>query len=134
MDASATDLADAVLRTCGAIRYVAVRREGQLCLRERAQLQNASSPESDRYEELIVNPTLLTLVGQRGDIDCGGAQFVLIRYGNFFQFVAPLPGGHVSIGMEADCDPLKVVASALPVLRRHFGLHDGGLNSPPAEA
>jgi hypothetical protein len=92
-----------------------------LCLRQRARLQNASSPESDRYEELIVNPTLLTLVGQRGDIDCGGAQFVLIRYGNFFQFVAPLPDGHISIGMEADCNPLEVVAGAMPGLGRRAG-------------
>lgn len=129
MDGSATDLAESVLRVRSEIRYVAVRSQGQLCLRQRAQLENASSPESDRYEELIVNPTLLTLVGQRGDIDCGGAQFVLIRYGNFFQFLVPLPGGHISIGMEADCNPLEVVASALPVLRRQ-----PGCNSPAPEA
>ncbi len=124
MDASAMDLAEAVLRTCSEIRYVAIRREGQLCLRQRAQLQHASSSESDRYEELIVNPTLLTLIGQRGDIDCGGAQFVLIRYGNFFQFVAPLPGGHISIGMEADCKPLEVIATAMPALCRHYRPHE----------
>ncbi len=118
MDASATDLAEAVLRSCGEIRYVAVRREGELCLRQRSELNNASSPESDRYEELIVNPTLLTLIGQRGDIDCGGAQFVLIRYGNFFQYVAPLADGHISIGMEPDCDPFAVVNAVLPVMRQ----------------
>jgi hypothetical protein len=134
MDVSATELAEAVLQTRGEIRYVAVRRDGQLYLRQREQLHNASSPESDRYEELIVNPTLLSLVGQRGDIDCGGAQFVLIRYGNFFQFIAPLAGGHISIGMEADCAPLEVVASAIPVLHRHCGLHAPAGNSFTAEA
>ncbi len=134
MENDATQLAEAILRTCHDVRYVAVRREKNLWLRQRAQLHNASSSESDRYEELIVNPTLLTLVSQRGDIDCGGAQFVLIRYGNFFQFVTPLPDGHVSIGMEADCNPLEVVASVMPVLRRQQCLLDQGQNSPAAEA
>lgn len=134
MDESATHLAEAVLQTSAEIRYVALSRHGQLCLRQREQLHNASTPESDRYEELIVNPTLLTLVGQRGNIDCGGAQFVLIRYGNFFQFVAPVPGGHISVGMEADCNPLEVVASAMLVLRRHYGTGDQGRNTSTAEA
>ncbi len=124
MDSSATDLAEGVLQTCDDIRYVAVRRDGQLCLRQREQLLNASSAESDRYEELIVNPTLLTLVGQRGAIDCGGAQFVLIRYGNFFQFVAPLADGHISIGIEPDCKPLAVIEEVMPLLRRHYGVQD----------
>ncbi len=134
MDASATDLAEAVLRTRDEIRYVAVRWEGQLCLRQRSGLQNASSPESDRYEELIVNPTLLTLVQARGDTDCGGAQFVLIRYGNFFQFMVPLASGHLSIGMEPDCNPLEVIASALPVLRPHYGPRDERRIPLPVEA
>ncbi len=133
MDASATDLAEAVLRTRDEIRYVAVRCEGQLCLRQRSGLQNASASESDRYEELIVNPTLLTLVRERGDIDCGGAQFVLIRYGNFFQFLAPLASGHLSIGMEPECNPLDVIASAMPVLRPHCGPRDQRRISLPAE-
>lgn len=41
-------------------------------LRERPDLADASSSESDRYEELLVNPTLITLARQRGEIDCGG--------------------------------------------------------------
>jgi hypothetical protein len=48
---------------------------------------NASSRESDKYEELLVNPAVIKLVQARGDIDCGGARFVVIRYGNFFQLV-----------------------------------------------
>jgi hypothetical protein len=129
MNGISAELAEAVLRASEHIRYVAMRSDGQLWLRERAQLHNASSSESDRYEELIVNPTLLTLVRQRGDIDCGGAQFVLIRYGNFFQFVAPLADGHISIGMEPDCDPLAVVKKVLPVVRYHYapGLHGANL-------
>jgi hypothetical protein len=44
---------------------------------------------------------------------------VLIRYGNFFQFVAPVAGGHISIGMQPDCNPLAVLESVKPVLRRY---------------
>ena len=119
MDAMETDLAEAVLQARTEVRYVAMRRDGQLWLRERTGLHNTSSSESDKYEALIVNPTLLTLVSQRGDIDCGGAQFVLIHYGNFFQFVAPVAGGHISIGIEPDCNPLTVLESLKPVLRRY---------------
>ena len=98
------------------IRYVALYRNGKLELSERPGLPNASSSESDKYEELIVNPTMLKLVQQRGDIDCGGAQFVLIRYGNFFQFVRPIPGGHVSVGSELSAAPLTIAAEVEKVL------------------
>jgi hypothetical protein len=36
---------------------------------ERPDLANASASESDKYEELIVNPAVLTLVRQRGNIE-----------------------------------------------------------------
>lgn len=90
------------------IRYVAVYRGGNLELKQRANLSGASSAESDRYEELLVNPTVLKLVSQRGNIDCGGLDYVLIRYGNFFQFVLPQSWGHVSVGIEASADPLQL--------------------------
>lgn len=92
-----------------AVRYVALRQGPELTLRERQGLQAPSSSESDRYEELIVNPTLLTLVQSRGDIDCGGARWVLIRYGSFFEFVRPVAGGHLSVGVEPAADVLAVV-------------------------
>ena len=49
------------------VRYVAVYRHGELSLRQRSDLSLASAPESDRYEELLVNPTVLTLTRQRGE-------------------------------------------------------------------
>ncbi len=90
------------------IRYVAVYRDGKLASAVKPGLSAASSSESDTYEELIVNPALLTLVTQRGNIDCGGAQFLLVRYGNFFEYVAPVAGGHVSVGIDAEADPLAL--------------------------
>ena len=79
------------------IRYVAIYQEEQLQSRSREGTENDSSSESDRYEELLVNPTLLTLTTQRGNIDCGGLEYLIIRYGNFFQFVLPTVWGHVSV-------------------------------------
>ena len=88
------------------VRYVAAYLHGALELRSRDDVQLLGSNESDGYEELIVNPTLLTLVTQRGNIDCGGMRYVLIRYGLFFALVYPVPGGHVTISLEPEA-PLE---------------------------
>ncbi len=86
------------------VRYVATYIRGELSLNTRDDLQGASDSGTDKFEELLVNPTVLTLVSQRGNIDCGGLDYVLIRYGNFFQFVKAVPGGHVSVALEANAD------------------------------
>jgi len=104
------DLTGAIFAVSPAIRYVAVYQDGVLATATKPGLADASAAESDRYEELLVNPTLLTLVSQRGNIDCGGLQFVVIRYGNFYQFVAPYRAGHVSIAIEPGADALQVAA------------------------
>ena len=84
------------------VRYVALYHEGDLAFRQRDDLAGASAGESDKYEELILNPTLLKAAAQRGDIDCGGLDYIVIRYGNFFQFVTPISGGHLSVALESD--------------------------------
>lgn len=86
------------------VRYVALYRDGALEMRERPGLSDSSESESDRYEELLVNPTLLRLASQRGNIDCGGLDYLLIRYGSFFQFVQEIPDGHVSVALEPTVD------------------------------
>ena len=98
---------DSFFQISNDVRYVALYLDGQLTLKQRPELANASAAESDKYEELIVNPTLLTLVQQRGNIDCGGVKFVVIRYGNFWQTVWPVKQGHVSVGLETTADPLE---------------------------
>jgi hypothetical protein len=95
---------DALLDLSPDVRYVAVARGGVLASRSRSSLSGASSDESDRYEELLVNPTLLTLLNRRGEIDCGGLSYVLVRYGRFFQFVRVIQGGHVSVALEPNAD------------------------------
>ena len=91
-----------------AIRYVAVYREGRLEMKSKEAAANTSSPESDRYEELLVNPTLIMLASQRGNIDCGGLDYLIVRYGNFFQFVLPTGWGHVSVCIEKTADPVAI--------------------------
>jgi len=101
------------------VRYVAIYVRGKLISSERPDLRNASSSESDKYEELIVNPTLLKLVTQRGNIDCGGAQFVIIRYGSFYEFVMPFLDGHVSVGIQLTGDPVAVGSSVQALAKEY---------------
>jgi hypothetical protein len=107
---SETSLIDQIFRLSEAIRYVALYRSGALTTRQRADVVHASASESDRYEELFINPTLLTLARQRGNLDCGGINFVLVGYGNFLQLVIDLPDGHASICFELGANPLSYVA------------------------
>jgi hypothetical protein len=111
-----TGLHDRLFAVSTAVRYVAIYRQGQLELYQRPGIAHASASDSDRYEELIVNPTLLKLLQQRGDIDCGGLDYVLIRYGNFFAFVNPQPDGHVAISLEGTEDAVRLIPSLREVL------------------
>jgi hypothetical protein len=97
---------DQIFAVSPAVRYVALYRRGELVSRQRGGLADASASESDRYEELFVNPTLLTLVRQRGNLDCGGARFVVVRYGHFYQLVIDLADGHASVCFELGANPL----------------------------
>ena len=65
-------LVEACFAASPQVRYVAAYLDGQVGLRSRADVQLLGSNESDQYEELIVNPTLIKLLTQRGNIDCGG--------------------------------------------------------------
>ena len=107
------------------IRYVALYRDGELSSSARPGTKDASASESDRYEELIVNPAILTLARQRGEIDCGGCKFVLIRYGNFYQFVTPVSGGHVSVCISRDAPVLSLIENIYEAL-------DGSLTAEAA--
>ena len=108
---SAPDTIDKIFAVSLAIRYVALYQQGNLTSRQRTALSGASASESDRYEELFINPTLLTLARQRGNLDCGGANFVVVGYGNFYQLVIDLPDGHASICFELSSNPLDHAAS-----------------------
>jgi len=112
-------LIDALLALSPHIRYVAIRQGAEVSLRERAGLAGASGAESDRYEELLVNPALLTLTTQRGNIDAGGLRYVLVRYGNFFQLVLPTPSGQVSIALEPRAVSVELLEPITAILRHY---------------
>ena len=102
-----------------AIRYVAVYKNGILTSEQRQQMVDASSSDSDKYEELLVNPALLTLARQRGNIDCGGLRFLLVAYGNFYQLVKEIEGGHISICLELNSDIIMVANEVLAFLDKN---------------
>jgi hypothetical protein len=114
-------VADQIFASGSEIRYVAFGKGQDVVLRERSGLVDASSKESDRYEELLVNPTLLLLARQRGDIDCGGLRYLVVAYGNFWQLVIPTDhASHVSVSVESDADPVAAASRVVAVIREHM--------------
>ncbi|NUM79529.1 hypothetical protein HUU42_01885 [bacterium] len=101
------------------IRYVAIYKDGVLISSSKQNLQNTSSSESDKYEELIVNPALLTLATQRGNIDCGGCEYILVRYGHFFEYMSRIKDGHVSVGIEPNAEIADLAIRLKKFLKVH---------------
>ena len=114
-----TDTSSQIFALSSDIRYVAIYRNGNLITSQRDSISGASDTESDKYEELLVNPTLLTLVQQRGNIDCGGADFVVVGYGNFLQLVIKLEDGHISICFEKGSNPIEYVSVVQKIIYSH---------------
>jgi hypothetical protein len=99
------------------IRYVAVNQEGRIT--EMTQrIPSHNPPVTDYMEELIVNPAVLTLVQRRGNLDLGGAPWILIRYGLQYQLLLPYQQGHVSVGLEPEADVVHLAAAIAERLRQ----------------
>jgi len=91
------------------IRYVAVDQGGRIVEMEQSSAHPTyNSPETDRMEELLVNPVVLELTARRGNIDMDGIRFVVIRYGTQYQLIMPYRDGHLSIGVESTDDPIEI--------------------------
>lgn len=109
-------LIDSLFAASDAIRYVAIYQNDQLISKQRSAIADASASESDKYEELFVNPTLLKIAGQRGRLDCGGLDYILIKYGHFYQLIREHGNGHISICIDKQANPIileKTVAKIL---------------------
>ena len=76
------------------VRYVALLRGTELQLHERPGLSHAS------------------------ELDCGGLDYVWIRYGNFWTGLFPTADGHVNVGLEPDAVPTEHVPAIRAVLAR----------------
>jgi len=103
-----------LFETFSQIRYIAIYQNDNLIFKQKElAIEKSSSETTDKYEELLVNPTLLKLATQRGNIDCGGLNYLIINYGNFHQIVREVIGGHISICLESGSDlnslPNKII-------------------------
>lgn len=113
-----TKIHDVLFESSRAVRYVAVKQGAELKLHQRDDLASPSESESDKYEELFVNPAILSLATNRGELDCGGLEYVLVRYGNFFQYVRAINSGHISIAIETQANLDEVLPAIEQALER----------------
>jgi hypothetical protein len=111
-----TALRDAIFGLGPHIRYVAFGDRQRVETAQRDGIADASDAGSDFFEELLVNPALLTLARQRGELDCGGLRHVIVGYGNFNQVVVPMPSGHVSVCVERGADAEGVARQVAELL------------------
>ncbi len=103
------------------VRYAAIYVEDELVYQQKEKTENSSSGETDKYEELLVNPTLLKLAEQRGNIDCGGLEHLIIKYGNFYQLVKSVPNGHVSVCIDLNSDLNRLPHEIFDYLTQRLG-------------
>ena len=91
------------------IRYVAVNQDHRIVEMIQSPRWPSRNPtETDRMEELVVNPIVLEATRRRGEIDLSGVRFVIIRYGPLFELLFPYPNGHLSVGVEPGADIVKI--------------------------
>lgn len=111
-------LRDAIFALGAHVRYVAFARGQEIATSQRDGVAGASDASSDFFEELLVNPALLTLTRRRGELDCGGLRHLIVGYGNFHQVVVPTADGqgHVSVCVELDADPGEVAREVARLL------------------
>ena len=102
------------------IRYLAVNQEGEIVEMEQ-RLPSHNPVETDRMEELLVNPTILEMTKRRGDLDLDGIRYIIIQYGLQYQAIFNYRNGHVSVGIESDSDAVGVVSKIL----EHLDLQGG---------
>lgn len=118
MSSAREEITQAVFRLGSQVRYVALGQGQNITTAQREGVQAPTATGSDFYEELLVNPALLTLAQQRGNLDCGGLRHLVIAYGNFNQVVVPLPDGtgHLSVCVEREADASAVAAQLQEIL------------------
>lgn len=125
-----TDAAEALIAALldlGGIGYVALGNGQQVLMRPAPGLESDTTPESNFYEELLVNPTLLKLASQRAGLDCGGLRYLAVGYGDFVELIMPMRDGHVSLGVSRKAPVADLAARITAVLERH-----GRRSAPPA--
>lgn len=103
----------------GGIGYVALGCGQEVLMREAPGMVSRTTAETNFYEELLVNPTLIKLAGQRAALDCGGLNYIAIGYGDFIQLVMPMRDGHVSLAVSRKTAVGELAARIGDVLENH---------------
>jgi len=94
------------------IRYVAINQNGLIVeMKQNPKRPSLNPTDTDRMEELIVNPVILELTKRRGNLDMNGMRYVIVRYGTMYELIFPYNDGHLSIGVELDANPTEVAQS-----------------------
>jgi hypothetical protein len=118
----ASDRADRLISAIfelGAIGYVALCRGREISLRVAPGLVSAATEETNFFEELLVNPTLLKRAAQRANLDCDGLRYIAIGYGKFIQLIMLMKDGHVSIGVSRKANAGELAERVQFVLQEH---------------
>ena len=104
-----SQLSDQLFALDANIRYGAVNQSGQIAeMTQNPRLPTSNPRETDKYEELLVNPAILQLAMNRGNLDMDGTRYVVIRYGTMFEIVLPYQQGHLSVGAELAANVTQV--------------------------
>lgn len=103
----------------GGIGYVALSVGTEVVLRQLPGLATQTTAESNFFEELLVNPTLLKLAGQRGDLNCGGLDHIAVGYGDFTMVLLRMEEGHLALGVGRKTLVRELATRAHQVLRDH---------------
>lgn len=103
----------------GKIGYVALGSGQEVLLRHAPGMQSETTAETNFYEELLVNPTLLKLASQRGELDCGGLKYIAIGYGGFTQLILLSADGHISVGVSRNAPVREIATQVDAILQRH---------------
>ena len=121
-DTAAQPAAEALIAdlfALGGVGYVALGSGPEVLMRAAPGLETTTTERSNFFEELLVNPTLLKLAGQRGRLDCGGLDHIAVGYGDFTEVILSMRDGHVSWGVGRKADARDVARRAHEVLARH---------------
>jgi hypothetical protein len=110
-------LSERLFRLEPRIRYVALNQKGQIKEMRQSPLHPSHNPpESDRIEELFVNPIVLEITARRGNLDMDGIRYVIIRYGTQYQLLLPYRDGHLSVGVNLEDDPIETARKVVAAL------------------
>jgi hypothetical protein len=109
----------AALFDLGGIGYVALCAGQEVLLRAAPGLVSTTTDETNFYEELLVNPTLLKLAAQRANLDCEGLRYIAIGYGKFVQLIMLIRDGHVSLGVSRKVNAGDLAARVQSLLQTH---------------